>query len=155
MANKVSILITNTEGHHFELSNSKMAIDTAGRLNANWNAVFGHDISPHDIIISDFQNSTGALYGMGYSFVESCGNPEDADEIIKTCRDMLRQQYERMMMIRVAKKYSLDSMTRLRIELEYHSPENYEVFLKDGRIMPHPDTVIPSAEEKSDTDRKE
>ena len=35
--------------------------------------------------------------------------------------------YERMMMIRVAKKYHLDENTRLKIEMEYHDSENYEV----------------------------
>ena len=32
-----------------------------------------------------------------------------------------------MMMIRVAKKYHLDENTRLKIEMEYHDSENYEV----------------------------
>ena len=30
-------------------------------------------------------------------------------------------------MIRVAKKYNLDENTRLKIEMEYHDLENYEV----------------------------
>lgn len=40
---------------------------------------------------------------------------------------MVKDQYNRMMMIRVAKKYNLDDQINTRIELEYHSSKNYEV----------------------------
>lgn len=44
---------------------------------------------------------------------------------------MVKDQYDRMMMIRVAKKYNLDEQIKTRIELEYHSSENYEVSISD------------------------
>lgn len=127
MANKVSILITNSEGKHFELTNEKMAIMMACDSSTNWNAVFSKPVSPYDIIISDFHNSTAAAFGLGYCLVQHCNDKEQAEKIIKECRGKLHAQYERMMMIRVAKKYNLDELTRLKIEMEYHDSENYEV----------------------------
>lgn len=127
MANKVSILITNSEGKHFELTNEKMAIMMACDSSTNWNAVFNKTISPYDIIISDFHNSKANVFGLGYCLVQHCDNVEQAEKIVKECRDKLHAQYERMMMIRVAKKYNLDEFTRLKIEMEYHDSENYEV----------------------------
>ena len=44
---------------------------------------------------------------------------------------MVKDQYNRMMMIRVAKKYNMDDQIKTRIELEYHSSENYEVSISD------------------------
>ncbi|PJJ27824.1 hypothetical protein [Lacrimispora celerecrescens] len=44
---------------------------------------------------------------------------------------MVKDQYNRMMMIRVAKKYNLDDQINTRIELEYHSSKNYEVSISD------------------------
>ena len=127
MANKVSIFITNSEGKHFELSNEKMAIMMACDFSTNWDAVFNESISPYDIIISDFHNSKAPAFGLGYSLVQHCNNKEQAEKIIKECRDKLRSQYERMMMIRVAKKYNLNENIRLKIEMEYHDSDNYEV----------------------------
>lgn len=127
MANKVSIFIQNSEGRHFELSNEKMAIMMACDSSTNWDAVFNEPVSPHDIIISDFHNNKAPAFGFGYSLVQHCDNKEQAENIIKECRDKLRSQYERMMMIRVAKKYNLDENTRLKIEMEFYDSENYEV----------------------------
>ncbi len=127
MANKVSIFIINSEGKHFELSNEKMAIMMACDSSTNWDVVFHESISPYDIIISDFHNSKAPAFGFGYSLVQHCDTKEQAEKIITECRDKLHSQYERMMMIRVAKKYHLDENTRLKIEMEYHDSENYEV----------------------------
>lgn len=130
MANKVSIFITNSEGKHFELSNEKMAIMMACDLSTNWSSVFNKPVSPYDIIISDFHNNKAPAFGLGYSLVQHCRNKKQAENIIKECRNKLYDQYERMMMIRVAKKYNLDKFTRLKIEMEYHNSENYEVKIK-------------------------
>ncbi len=130
MANKVSIFITNSEGKHFELTNEKMVIMMSCDYSTNWNAVFNKPIFPYDIIISDFHNSKANTFGLGYSFVQHCETKEQAERIIKECRDKLHAQYERMMMIRVAKKYNLDKATLLKIEMEYHDSENYEVKIK-------------------------
>lgn len=46
MANKVSILIMNTQGHHFELTNSKMTLQRAGTLDMNWRTAIGHECGP-------------------------------------------------------------------------------------------------------------
>ena len=108
MANKVSIFITNSEGKHFELSNEKMAIMMACDSSTNWDVVFQESILPYDIIISDFHNSKAPAFGFGYSLVQHCDTKEQAEKIIIECRDKLHSQYERMMMIRVAKKYHLD-----------------------------------------------
>ena len=130
MANKVSIFIINSEGKHFELSNEKMVITMACDLSTNWSAVFSEPVSPYDIIISDFHNSKANAFGLGYCLVQHCDNREQAENIINECRNKLHDQYERMMMIRVAKKYNLDELTRLKIEMEYHDSENYEVKIK-------------------------
>lgn len=131
MANKVSIFITNLEGRHFELTNEKMAIMMACESSTNWNVVFDKPVFPYDIIISDFHNSKAGTFGLGYSFVQHCDTKEDAEKIIRVCREKLHAQYERMMFIRVAKKYNLDEMTRLKIEMEYHNSDNYEVRIRD------------------------
>lgn len=130
MANKVSIFIINSEGKHFELSNEKMAIMMACDFSTNWDAVFNEPVSPYDIIISDFHNSKAPAFGLGYSLVQHCNNKEQAERILKECRSKLHNQYERMMMIRVAKKYNLDENIRLKIEMEYHDSDNYEVKIK-------------------------
>lgn len=130
MANKVSIFITNSEGKHFELSNEKMAIMMACDFSTNWGAVFSKPVSPYDIIISDFHNSKANAFGLGYYLVQHCDSREQAEKIINECRNKLHAQYERMMMIRVAKKYNLDELTRLKIEMEYHDSDNYEVKIK-------------------------
>lgn len=127
MANKVSIFITNSDGKHFELSNEKMSIMMACDFSVNWNAVFNEPVSPYDIIISDFHNNKAPAFGLGYSLVQHCNNKKQAENIIQECRTKLYNQYDRMMMIRVAKKYNLDEFTRLKIEMEYHNPENYEI----------------------------
>lgn len=124
---KYQFFIINSEGKHFELSNEKMAIMMACDSSTNWDVVFQESISPYDIIISDFHNSKAPAFGFGYSLVQHCDTKEQAENIIKECRDKLHSQYERMMMIRVAKKYNLDENTRLKIEMEYHDLENYEV----------------------------
>ena len=90
---------------------------------ANWDAVFNEPVAPYDIIISDFHNNKA----LRYSLIQHCNNKTQAENIIKECRSKLHDQYERMMMIRVAKKYNLDEFTRLKIEMEYHNPENYEI----------------------------
>lgn len=130
MANKVSIWITNSKKEHFELTNDRMAIMMACQMDTNWKSVFGREISPYSVIISDFHNSKATSFGLGYSLVEECEDKEIAEEIIAKCREKLHAQYERLMMIRVAKKYHLDAVTRSRIELEYHSSENYEVVIE-------------------------
>ena len=124
---KYQFFIINSEGKHFELSNEKMAIMMACDSSTNWDVVFQESISPYDIIISDFHNSKAPAFGFGYSLVQHCDTKEQAEKIIIECRDKLHSQYERMMMIRVAKKYHLDENTRLEIEMEYHDLENYEV----------------------------
>ena len=124
---KYQFFIINSEGKHFELSNEKMAIMMACDSSTNWDVVFHESISPYDIIISDFHNSKAPAFGFGYSLVQHCDTKEQAEKIITECRDKLHSQYERMMMIRVAKKYHLDENTRLKIEMEYHDSENYEV----------------------------
>ena len=124
---KYQFFIINSEGKHFELSNEKMAIMMACDSSTNWDVVFQESISPYDIIISDFHNSKAPAFGFGYSLVQHCDTKEQAEKIIIECRDKLHSQYERMMMIRVAKKYHLDENTRLEIEMEYHDSENYEV----------------------------
>lgn len=129
MANKVSILITNSDGKHFELTNEKMAIMMACDMSTNWRSVFKEPVSPYDVIISDFHNSLASAFGLGYYLVQHCDNKEVAESIVKECRDKLHAQYERMMMIRVAKKYKLDATTLLRIEMEYYDSDNYEVVI--------------------------
>ena len=54
MANKVSILITNSDGKHFELTNEKMAIMMACDMSTNWRSVFKEPVSPYDVIILIF-----------------------------------------------------------------------------------------------------
>lgn len=130
MANKVEILITNSDGKHFCLTNSKMAIMMARDSHTNWDEVFTTPIGPYDVIISDFNNPKSVGFGMGYYLVEKCDTKDEAEKIIKTCREKLKSQYERMMMIRVARKYSLDPITLAKIEMEYHNPDNYEIKLK-------------------------
>ena len=131
MANKVSIFITNTKGTHFELTNSKMALMMACETSTNWAAVFSEPIGSYDIILSDFSNSKATSFGLGYSLIEHCNDKEIAEKIIRDCRLKLKQQYERMMEIRVAKKYNLNPKILLKIELGYHDSENYEINLKD------------------------
>lgn len=108
MANKTSIIITNSEGRVFELTNSKMAIDMAKNFSVNWDVVFDEKINPYDVIISDFHNPYYIIAGLGYFLVEHCDTKEEAEKIINECRDKLRSQYKRMMMIRVAKEYDLN-----------------------------------------------
>jgi len=133
MANKVEVLIENSEGKHFCLTNSKMAIMMACDLHVNWETVFAKPVGPYDVIISDFSNNKSPAFGMGYFLVEHCDTKDEAEEIIRICRKKLYSQYERMMMIRVAKKYNLNSFTLLNIQSEYHNPENYEVKIsKEG-----------------------
>lgn len=131
MANKVSILITNTEGKHFELTNNKMVLSLACDLDVNWNSVFRKEVIPYDIILCDFSNHTKNLFGMGYEVVHKSNNREESEKIILFCRQKLKEQYERMMEIRVAKKYNLNPAVLTKIELEYHSPENYEITISD------------------------
>ena len=71
------------------------------------------------------------LFGLGYYLIEHCNDKETTKKIIRDCRLKLKQQYERMMEIRVGKKYSLDSKILLKIEMEYHDLKNYEINLKD------------------------
>lgn len=131
MANKVSIFIENSEGRHFELTNSKMALSLACQLNVNWPSVFKEEVKPYDIILCDYSNSVKNVFGLGYFVVHRSDDREESEKIISLCREKLKNQYERMMEIRVAKKYHLDPLTLSRIELEYHSTENYEVKIKD------------------------
>lgn len=132
MANKVSIFIENTEGKHFELSNSKMSLMMAFQYpQNNWDSILKTEVSPYDIILSDFSNSTASNFGLGYALVHKSDSREDSEKIISVCRDMLRKQYERMMEIRVAKKYDLNPIILSKLELEYHSSENYEVKIND------------------------
>jgi len=135
MANKVSVFIKNTEGRILELSNSQCCIMMAGQYHENWGTIFSsRKIEDYDVIINYFKISPyGANGGVGgyYAFVEHCTNPEVANKIISTCRKLVKDQYDRMMMIRVAKKYSLDNQIRTKIELEYHSSDNYEVSISD------------------------
>lgn len=132
MANKVEILIENSDGKHFCLINSKMAMLMACESHTNWDKVLSAPIGPYDVLISDFNNPTSVGFGMGYQLVEHCNTKEEAEEIIKTCREKLKSQYERMMMIRVARKYGLDSIALTKVEMEYHNPENYEIKIKKG-----------------------
>lgn len=129
MANKVSIFITNSEGKHFELTNEKMAIMMACDMSINWSVVFKKPVSPYDVVISDFHNNSASTFGLGYYLVQHCDNKEVAENIVKECRNKLNAQYERMMMIRVAKKYKLNATTLLKIEMEYHDSNNYEVII--------------------------
>lgn len=135
MANRVSVFIKNTEGRILELSNSQCCIMMAGQYHENWRIIFpGKKIGDYDVIINYLKISPyGTNGGVGgcYAFVEHCSDPETANKIISTCRKLVKDQYDRMMMIRVAKKYSLDNQIRTKIELEYHSSENYEVSLSD------------------------
>ena len=132
MANKVSIFIETVDGRHFELTNSKMSLMIIKDYpQINWDHIFNGDYSPYDIVLSDFRNTTKSLFGLGYYRIHRCDNIEDAKYIVSLCREKLKKQYERMMEIRVAKKYKLNSYVLSKIELEYHSPENYEVKLSD------------------------
>lgn len=135
MANKVSIFIKNTEGRILELSNSQCCIMMAKQYHVNWDiALPGRKIGDYDVIINRFKISPYGINGGAdgcYALVEHCSDPETANKIISTCRKMVKDQYDRMMMIRVAKKYSLDDQIRTKIELEYHSSENYEVSISD------------------------
>ena len=126
MSNKVSIFITNSDGKHFELSNEKMAIMMACDHSTNWSAVFKEPVSPYDIIISDFHSSRMNTYYL----VQHCDSKQQAETIIKECRGKLHDQYERMMMIRVAKKYDLSENARLAIEMQYPDSDNYEMKIK-------------------------
>lgn len=139
MANKVSILIMNTQGHHFELTNSKMTLQRAGTLDMNWRTAIGHECGPNDIILSDFSGSSQYQFGTGVYLLQECSERETADMIISECRKKLKDQYERMMEIRVAKKYKLNPLLLSKIELEFHNPDNYEVdigkFLSDAGIQ--------------------
>lgn len=101
----------------------------------NWDiALPDRKIGDYDVIINRFKISPYGTNGGAdgcYALVEHCFDPETANKIIFTCRKMVKDQYDRMMMIRVAKKYSLDNQIRTKIELEYHSSENYEVSILD------------------------
>lgn len=131
MANKVTIFITNSKGKHFELSNEKMAIGIAkDYLGVNWEVVFpGKKIGPYDVIISDFHNPYNVSFGMGYRLVEHCENEEEGGKIVQKCREKLKKQYERMMELRVAKKYGFEDSVLDNLALEYYSSSNYEVVL--------------------------
>ena len=131
MANKVSIFIENTEGKHFELTNSKMTLSLACKLDVNWSSVFKKEVAPYDIILCDYANSVKNVFGMGYSVVHRSNDREESEKIISLCRKKLKDQYDRMMEIRVAKKYHLNPLALSRIELEYHSSDNYEIKIKD------------------------
>ena len=128
MANKVSIFIINAEGLPFELSNSKMSLMPAYKYSGvNWLSVFGYECSPYDVILYDFGNNSNSLCNHGYSMVQRCNDKETSEYIISVCLSKLKEQYERMMMIRVSKKYDLNPIALFNIELEYHSQKNYEV----------------------------
>lgn len=130
MANRVSIFIKNTEDRIIELSNSKMALLIACDSHTNWDSVFSEPVGKYDIILSDFSNSKATAWGLGYTLVQHCDNEVIARKIVSDCRNLIQKQYERMMMIRVAKKYNLDAMMLLKIEMEYHAEENWNVDLK-------------------------
>lgn len=129
MTDRVSIFITNSEGKHFELTNENMAIMMYCDMSANLNGLFEKPVSPYDVIIFGFHICSENPFGLGYDLVQHCDNKEVAESIIKECRDKLYAQYERMMMIRIAKKNNLDATTFLKIETEYQDLENYEVII--------------------------
>lgn len=126
MANTVSIWITNKEGRHFELSNTRMTLMEARSYHQmNWKAALPWSkVTPHDVILWDGNDGIDA-----YRIVQHCKSKDEAEKIITSCRKKLHDQYERHMEIRVAKKYQMNPKTLLRLEQEYHNPENYEVKL--------------------------
>lgn len=130
MANKVSIFIKNTQGIHIELTNSKMSLFIASSKDYNWNSIFGEDIPKHSIILADWSFNVQGNPKSDYCLVEACYDKEIAEQIITDCRDMLNKQFERMMSIRVMKKYHLDDNILLGLEMEYHDSRNYEIDLK-------------------------
>lgn len=130
MANKVSIFIKNTEGRIIEFTNSKMALVIACDTHTNWDSALSEPIGKYDIILSDFSNNKAPAWGLGYTLVQHCDDEATARKIVSDCRNLIQKQYERMMMIRVAKKYDLDALTLLKIEMEYHAEENWNIDLK-------------------------
>ena len=132
MANKVKIYIHNTDGKVFELTNEKMAIHFASELhNVNWNVLFNRHVGPFDIVIADWNNNTNNYYDRGYTFVQSCFGYDEGKKIVELCRKMLKEQYDRMMMLRVAKKNNLDERLIYNLEMQYHNSKNYELYLSD------------------------
>jgi hypothetical protein len=107
----------------------------AWQYHVNWRTVFpSREIEDYDVIINYLKispyGSNGGVEGH-YAFVEHCSDSKTAYKIISTCRKMVKNQYDRMMMIRVAKKYSLSDQILTKIQLEYHNSENYEISVAD------------------------
>ena len=44
---------------------------------------------------------------------------------------MLKEQYDRMMMLRAAKKNNLDERLIYNLEMEYHNSKNYDLYLSE------------------------
>ena len=131
MANKVNIFIHNSKGNVFVLSNDRMSIMMASKhLNVNWKAVFPDiEVGPFDLILSEWSENTNTYVDRGYTFVEHCEDLETAEKLIEVCRKTLNEQYNRMMTLRVAKRNGLDERMITNLELAYHNPENYDIYL--------------------------
>lgn len=127
MSNKVSIFITNTKNETYEFSNNKMSIMMVKDLHIDLKKVFQNDnISPYDIVLIDYKNNTGCIYGTNYFVIHKSTNEQESKYIIDKCREMLYLQYDKMMMIRIAKKYKLNETEIKKVEKEFYNKNNYE-----------------------------
>ncbi len=131
MANKVTVFIHTTDGRVIPLSNDRMSIMTAEKcIGINWKSVFPNiEIGKYDLIISDWTDENNPYWDKGYIFVEHFENQKVAEYVLEVCRKKLSEQYDRMKMIRVAKKNGLDDRMIINLELAYHNSENYEIYI--------------------------
>lgn len=131
MANKVTVFIHTTDGRVIPLSNDRMSIMTAEKcIGINWKSVFPNiEIGKYDLIISDWTDENNPYWDKGYVFVGHFENQKVSEYVLEFCRKKLTEQYDRMKMIRVAKKNGLDDRMIINLELAYHNSENYEIYI--------------------------
>ena len=132
MANKVTIFIHTTDGRTIPLSNDRMSImQTEKCLGINWKSVFPNiEVGKYDLVISDWTNENNPYWDKGYIFVEHFEDSKISEFVLEYCRKKLSEQYDRMKMIRVAKKNGLDERMIANLELAYHNSDNYEIYIE-------------------------
>lgn len=133
MANKVTIFIHTTEGKVIPLTNDRMSIMLAEKnIGVNWKSIFpDKEIHKYDLVISDWTNENNPYWDKGFIFVEHFEDKKVAEFVLEYCRKKLSEQYDRMKMIRVAKKNGLDERMITNLELAYHNQDNYEIYIDD------------------------
>lgn len=132
MANIVEILITNSEGKRFVVTNHKMGIGLAKQFPS----VTIEGAAPTDIILSDWSlKLCDGRYATlsNYIILEKSDSEEISKKIMSKLSDMLKKQYERKMMIRVVKKYFSESieLELLKLQLECCDKKNYMIDLQE------------------------